>query len=146
MTTTVYFGQSGFWLYAVKQLFCLVKPSQTCATSSNIMEHCCQTCAVSSNIKECCCGRYLIIMLIISFFLLYFYHSSVEGGIYVLRKAHDYVLHPVSQKFPQCRRWNGSSVHLVDTGPLLSFQGRLSSTSSFHPSLLRIDDVISLAL
>ena len=41
---------------------------------------------------------------------------------------------PVSQKFPQCRLWNGSIVRLTDDGPLSSFQGRLSIASSFHAS------------
>ena len=31
--------------------------------------------------------------------------------------------------------WNGSRGHLIDDGPLSSFQGRSSSTSSFHASL-----------
>ena len=47
--------------------------------------------------------------------LYYFYHivsdlgyimvkqcSSVEYDIYVLRKAHNYALHLVSERFPQC--------------------------------------------
>ena len=41
-----------------------------------------------------------------------------------------YALHPISQKFPQHRLWNDSSVWLIDDGPLSSFQGRLSSISS----------------
>ena len=54
-----------------------------------------------------------------------------------------YALHPVSQR---CL-WNGSSISLTDDGPLSSFQGRLSSTSSFYSSLLQaIDGVMSLAL
>ena len=72
--------------------------------------------------------------------------SSVEDGICVLKTPH-YALHLVSQKFPQCCLWNGSSVHLIDDGPFSSFQGRLSSASSFHTSLLRvIDGVMSLVL
>ena len=47
-------------------------------------------------------------------------------------KAHNYALHPVSQKFPQFGLRNSSNVHLIDDGPLLSFQGRSSSASSFH--------------
>ena len=61
-------------------------------------------------------------------------NSSVQFSFYVLRKAHNYVLHPVSQKFPQRCLWNGSNVRLIDDGPLSSFQGRLSSASSFHTS------------
>ena len=47
-----------------------------------------------------------------------------------------YVLHPVSQTFSQHCLWNGSSVRLIDDGSLSSFRERLSSTSSFHASLL----------
>ena len=50
-------------------------------------------------------------------------------------------------QFPQQCLWNGSCVRLIDDGPLSSFQGRSSSTSSFHASLLQvIDGVTSLAL
>ena len=58
-----------------------------------------------------------------------------------------YALHPVSQKFPQRCLWNGSSVRLIDDGPLSSFQGRSSSASSFKAFLLQaISGVISLVL
>ena len=41
----------------------------------------------------------------------------------------------------------GSNVRLIDDGPLSSFQGRSSSASSFHASLLQaIDGMMSLAL
>ena len=43
-------------------------------------------------------------------------------------------LHPISQKFPHCCLWNSLNVRLIDDGPLLNFQRRLSSTSSFHAS------------
>ena len=57
-----------------------------------------------------------------------------------------YVLHPVSEKFPQSRLWDRYNVWLIDDGPLQSFQGRLSSASSFHTSLLQaVDGVMSLA-
>ena len=45
-----------------------------------------------------------------------------------------YALHPVPQKFPHHCLWNGSYVRLIDDGPLSSFQGRSSSTSSWHSS------------
>ena len=78
--------------------------------------------------------------------LLCFQISSVQDGIYVLEKAH-FSLHPISQKFPQCCLWNGSSVRLIDESPLLSFQERSPSTSSFNTSLLQvISCVMSLAL
>ena len=58
-----------------------------------------------------------------------------------------YALHPNSQKFPHRCLWNGSNVRLTDVGSLSSFQGRLSSASSFHAPLLQaIDGVMSLAL
>ena len=50
---------------------------------------------------------------------------------------------------PSLRRclWHCSNVRLMDDGPLSSFQGRLSSASSFHASLLQvIDSVMFLAL
>ena len=47
-----------------------------------------------------------------------------------------------AQKFPQHCLWNSSNVHLLS-----SLQGRSSSTSSFHASLLpAIDGVMALAL
>ena len=84
----------------------------------------------------------------------YRYNSSgqfssvqLQNGMYVLRKVHIHALHPVSQKFPQRCLWNGSSVHLIDDGPLSSFQGRSSRASCFHASLLQaIDWVMSSAL
>ena len=58
-----------------------------------------------------------------------------------------YGLHPVSQKFPQRCLWNGSDVRLTDDGPLSSFEGRSSSASSFHASLLQaVDGVMSLCI
>ena len=59
--------------------------------------------------------------------------SSIQDGVYIYICAlkSPYALHPVSQKFPQSCLWYGSNVRLIDDGPLLSFQGRLSSTSEF---------------
>ena len=72
--------------------------------------------------------------------------SSVQDGYPCAQKI-PYALHPVSQKFPQCRLWNGSNVCLIDDGPLSSFQGKSSSASSFHLSLLQvISGVMSLVL
>ena len=52
-----------------------------------------------------------------------------------------------SQKFPQRCLWNGSRVRLIEISSLSSFQGRSSSASSFHASLLQaIDGVMSLTL
>ena len=43
--------------------------------------------------------------------------------------------------------WNGSTVRLIDDGPLSSFQGRSSSAFSFRAFLLQaVDGVVSLAL
>jgi len=66
---------------------------------------------------------------------------------YLCARKSPYALHSVSQKVCQCHLWNGSNVRLIDDGPLSSFQGRSSSASSFHASLLQaIDGVMSLAL
>ena len=85
---------------------------------------------------KCCC------------FLFCFYElvrfSSVHG-ICALGKAHKYALHRVSQKFPQRCLWNGSNVHLIDDGPLSSFQGRSPNAYSFHASPSR-RSMVSLAL
>ena len=71
--------------------------------------------------------------------------SSVQDGIYALGKAHNMRparLSVVSPTSPLKR----SNVRLIDDGPLSSFQGRSSSASSFHASLLQaIDGVMSLA-
>ena len=72
--------------------------------------------------------------------------SSVQDGMYALRKS-PYVLHPISQKFPQHCLWNSFDVHLIDDVPLSSFRGKLSSASSFNASLLQaVNGVTSLAL
>ena len=55
--------------------------------------------------------------------------GSVQDGI-CARKS-PCALHPVSRKFPQCCLWS-SSVCLIDSGSLSSFQGRPSSASSFN--------------
>ena len=69
--------------------------------------------------------------------------TSVQDGASALVKAHMLQV----QAFPQHRLWNSSNVRLIDDGPLSSFQGRSSSTSSFHASLLQvINGVLSLAL
>ena len=66
---------------------------------------------------------------------------------YLCARKSPYALHPVSQKFPQRRQGNSSNVRLTDDGRLSSFQGRSSSASSFHASLLQaIDGVMSLAM
>ena len=75
--------------------------------------------------------------------------SSVQFQMVPTRSAKPiiYALHPGSPKFLQRCLWNGSNVRLIDDGPLSSFQGRSSSSSSFHASLLQeIDDVMSFAL
>ena len=80
-------------------------------------------------------------------------HTAIEGSVQLssrwdlcARKS-PYGLHPDFQKFPQCCLWNGSNFCLTDGGPLLSFQGRSPSASSFHTFLLQaIDGVMSVAL
>ena len=61
--------------------------------------------------------------------------SSVQDGTYALGKAHNYALHPISERFPQRCLWYDSNVRQTDDGPLSSFQGRSSSASFFHASL-----------
>ena len=57
-----------------------------------------------------------------------------------------YAFDSVSQ-IPQRCLWNGCSVGPIDDDPFSSFQGRRTSASSFHASLLEvIDGVMSLAL
>ena len=77
-------------------------------------------------------------------------HSSsvnFSSRWYLCARKSTYALHFVSQKFPQRWLWNGSNVHLIDGGPLSSFEKRSSSASSFHASLLQaIDGGMSLAL
>ena len=62
--------------------------------------------------------------------------------------ARNSLYYPVFQKFPQRRYWSVPTfVWLRDNVPLSSFQGRLSSASSFHASLIQVvDGVMSLAL
>ena len=72
--------------------------------------------------------------------------SSVQEGIYALGKSHMRST-PSLRSFPKRCLWNSSNVLLIDDDPLSSFQGRSSSGSSFHASLLQaIDGVMSLAL
>ena len=75
------------------------------------------------------------------------YSVQFSSSCYLCARKSPYALHPVSQKFPQCCFWHGSNVRLTDDGPHSSFQGRSSSASSFHASLLQaIGGVMSLAL
>ena len=72
--------------------------------------------------------------------------SSVQDGICALGKAH---MRSTSsfRGFPNVAFQNGANFRLTDDGPLSSTQGRSSSSSSFHASLLQaIDGVIALAL
>ena len=51
------------------------------------------------------------------------------------------------RSFPDVVFKNSSNVGLIDDGPLSSFQGRSSSASSFHVSLLQVIDIVmNLAL
>ena len=65
---------------------------------------------------------------------------SVQDGIYALGKPHMCCTLSL-RRFPNTV--NSSNVHLIDDGPLSSFQGRSSSNFSF---LQVIDGVMSLAL
>ena len=77
--------------------------------------------------------------------IISFQFSSGEDGNYVRGKVH---MHSIpSQKFPQSCLWNSPNVHLIDDGPLSSFQERFLSASSFRASLLQATDgVMFLAL
>ena len=59
--------------------------------------------------------------------------SSVQDGIYVLRKGH-MCSTLCFRSFPNVAFETVFNVCLTDNGALLSFQERLSSTSSFHTS------------
>ena len=75
--------------------------------------------------------------------------TSVQEGIYALSKADNYVLRPVSQKFPQSCLRNSSAARLIDDGPFSSFPGRLPNISSFFDDsrlLQAISGLMSLAL
>ena len=60
--------------------------------------------------------------------------SSLSSRWYLCAWKCPYALHPVSQKFSRRLLWNGSSVRLIDNGPL--FEGRSLSASSFHTSMI----------
>ena len=49
---------------------------------------------------------------------------------------------PYLGNFSKNRLWNSSNVRLIDNDPLLSFQGRSSSVSSFHASLLQAQSIM----
>ena len=48
----------------------------------------------------------------------------------------------LSEVSTKCCLWNNSNVRLIDYDPLSFFQGRSSSASSFHASLLQAIDVL----
>ena len=78
---------------------------------------------------------------------VHLWRQEFSSRWYLCARKSPYALQPVSQKFPQRCLWNGFNVCLTDDGPLSSFQGRSSSSSSFNASLLQaISDVMSLAL
>ena len=61
--------------------------------------------------------------------------SAVQVGVLVQKSP--YVLHPISEKFPQWCFGPISSVCLSNDAPLLSLQGNLPNASPFHASLLQ---------
>ena len=73
--------------------------------------------------------------------------SSVQDGIYALGKSH-MCSTPSFRSFPNVGfETVQKNVRLIDDGLLSPFQGRSSSASSFHASLVQpIDSVMSLAL
>jgi len=65
---------------------------------------------------------------------------------YLCARRSPYPLHFVSRKFLQRCLWNSFNAGLTDYGLFSFFQGRSSSASSFHASLLQaIDGVMVLA-
>ena len=90
-----------------------------------------------------------------SLFLIFVYRFSVQFSSVLFsslwsictRKSPYMRSTPSLRNFPQRRLWHSSNVRLIDDGPLSPFQGRSSSASSFHASLLQaIADIMSLAL
>ena len=61
--------------------------------------------------------------------------SSVQFKMVFCTHKSPYTFHAISKKLTQHCLWNSSNVHLIDNGPLSSFQGRLLSTFSVHTSL-----------
>ena len=63
--------------------------------------------------------------------------SSVQFSLrwYFCTHKSPYTFHAISKKLTQHCLWNSSNVHLIDNGPLSSFQGKLLSTFSVHTSL-----------
>ena len=73
-------------------------------------------------------------------------NATAQFKVVSMRSENPYALHP-SLNTPKRCLLNNSNVRLIDDGPLSSFQGRSSSASSFHASLLQmIDGVMFLAL
>ena len=74
--------------------------------------------------------------------------SSVQFEMVFNAQKSPYALHtPSLTSFPNVAFWNGSSVGLINDGPLSPFQGRSASASSFHASLLQaVDGVVTVAL
>ena len=85
-------------------------------------------------------GKFLFYLLIVG-------SVQFSSKWYLCTQKSPYVLHTTSQKSPQHRLWNSSSVCLIYDNPLSSPRERSSSTSSFHTSLFQvISGVMSLAL
>ena len=67
-------------------------------------------------------------------------NRKLKSNYYFLRKSLlIYELDHLCQNFLQRCLWNVSNTHLFGDDPVSSFQRRLSSTSSFHASLLVVD-------
>ena len=87
-----------------------------------------------------------VVIIVVETYVRFFQFSS--RWYLCARESPYYAPHPFAQKVSQRCLSNSSNVRLNDDGPLSSFQGRSSSASSFHASLLQaIDGVMpSLAL
>ena len=72
--------------------------------------------------------------------------SSVQDGIYALGKAHDYVLHPVSQIFPTVAFEIVPMFVLLTMGwPSLVLSMISSNTSASHASLLKAIHTVKMS-
>ena len=122
---------------------------------SSFSKNCCQGCILAGTGNEQQGTHFLVLQLLSRMYSRRnrklttgsVQFSSVHFKMVSMRLGCPYVLHPISQEFPQCCPSKSSNVGLIDDGPFSSSQGRLLSASSFYASLLQsIDCVMSMAL
>ena len=84
-----------------------------------------------------------VVIIVVETYVRFFQFSS--RWYLCARESPYYAPHPFAQKVSQRCLSNSSNVRLNDDGPLSSFQGRSSSASHFHASLLQaVDGVMPL--